>query len=319
MKKIVVLMALSACIAAVTPAFVEAAPWSKPIREAAESVLKRFGRGAAGETVDGVARSMSRAVARHGDEALPLLRKTGHAGIRALEEAGDRAPAVLRLYARKGDDALWLVTDSKKLALFLRHGDEAAEAMLKHPGIADRLVTRFGDDAATALTGLSRPNAQRLAMAAGEGLLTQTSRSEKLLAVIAKYGDKAMEFIWKHKGALTAATLLTAFVNDPEPYISGGKELVVEAVAEPAADVSKQIVKEVTAPAVQTGGLNLTLIAALALCLLFLAWLVRFLVKRRDKKASPRHENPTPPTKKSPHSSTHRTPPPSQPFPRETH
>lgn len=311
MKRIATLLALSIGLTVVPAGSPSAAPLSKPVLEAAEAVLKRFGRGAAGESVDAVARSMSRAAARNGDEVLPLLRKTGHAGFRALEEAGERAPAVLRLYARKGDDALWLVTDSKKLALFLRHGDEAAEAMLKHPGIADRLVARFGDDAAAALTGLSRPNAQRLAMAAGDGLLTQRSRSAKLLKVIAKYGDMAMAFIWKHKGALTVTALLTAFVNDPEPYISGGKALVVEAVAEPAADVSKQIVREVAAPAVQTGGLNLTLIAALALCLLFLAWLVRFLFKRRDKKPSPTPRHPTPPTKTPPPSSTHRTPPPS--------
>lgn len=248
MKKIATTFILAVWMTCVAPVSPTAAPWSKAVRETAEWVFKKFGKGAAGETVEQIARSAARVAARHGDDALPILRKTGHAGFRALETAGRQVPDLIRLYAKKGDDALWLVTDAGKLKLFLRYGDDAAEALIRHPQIADRLVVQFGDNAAAALTRLSRANAQRLSIAAQNGLLTQTPKSVELLRVIRKYGDEAMSFIWKNKGALVTLAMLTTFIRDPEPYISGGKDLVVEAAAKPAAEIGKKVVEETAAP-----------------------------------------------------------------------
>ena len=100
------------------------------------------------------------------------------------------------------------------------------EALIKHPGIADALIARHGDEAVGALNRISQQNAQRLGMSADEGLLSATQRSPELLGVIRKYGDPAMNFIWNNKGALTVGTLLAGFVADPEAYFSGIKSLV---------------------------------------------------------------------------------------------
>jgi hypothetical protein len=201
------------------------------VRETAEFIFSKFGRGAAGETIEELAENAGKAIARYGDEALPLIRKTGHAGFTALKEAGEKAPQVLQFCAKKGDDALWLVTQPKKLSFLVKYGDEAGEALLKHPGIADNLIAKYGDDAAFALTKVSRGNAQRLNMLADEGLFSATSKSQDLLKIVREYGDEAMDFIWQNKGALATVAVLGSFVNDPKPYLSGAKDLTVGVVA----------------------------------------------------------------------------------------
>jgi hypothetical protein len=204
-------------------------------RETAEYVLQKFGRGAAGQTVEEVADTTARAITRHGDDVVPLVRHAGHRGFAALEQAGVQAPDVVRLFARKGDEAVWLISEPGKLRLFLKHGDSAADALIKHPGIADDLIGRFGDEAVGAMNGVSKRGAQRMAIAAEEGVFTATRRSPELLPVVRRYGDEAMDFIWRNKGALTVATVLGTFLIDPEAYISGAKQLIVDPVLEPIA------------------------------------------------------------------------------------
>jgi len=210
-----------------------AGPAITAIRETAEFILTKFGKGAAGQTVEEVTEATAKVIARYGDEALPFLRNSGHAGFIALKEAGEKAPDVIKLYARKGDEAIWIISEPKKLAIFIKHGDSAADALLKHPGIADSLIGRYGDEAVGALNAVSRQNAQRLSMVVDDGLLAATPRSKELLSVIREYGDEAMDFIWKHKGALAVAATLGSFLADPQAYISGAKELIVSPIVEP--------------------------------------------------------------------------------------
>jgi hypothetical protein len=212
-----------------------AGPAGTTIRETAEVILKKFGKGVAGQTVEELTEATTRVVARYGDDALPLLRKSGHAGFAALEEAGEKAPDIIKLYARKGNEAIWVISQPKKLAIFMKHGDSAADALLKHPGIADTLIGKYRDDAVGALNSVSRQSAQRLSMIADDGVLTATSRSSELLPIIQRYGDAAMNFIWKNKGALTVASALTLFLANPEAYISGAKSLVVDPIVGPIA------------------------------------------------------------------------------------
>jgi hypothetical protein len=212
-----------------------AGPAGTAIRETAEFILKKFGKGAAGQTVEEVAEATAKAVAKYGDDALPLLRNSGHAGFAALKEAGEKAPDVIKLYARRGDKAIWVISEPKKLAIFMKHGDSAADALLKHPGIADTLIGRYGDEAVGALNSVSRQSAQRLSMIANDGLLKATSRSSELLPVIRRYGDDAMDFIWKNKGSLAVASVLATFLADPQAYITGVKELIVNPIAAPIA------------------------------------------------------------------------------------
>ena len=228
--------------------------------------MTKFGRGIAGHTVEEVTDTTAHAVTRYGDDVLPLVRTTGHQGFAALEQAGERAPDVIRLYARKGDEAVWVISEPNKLAIFLKHGDSAADALIKHPGLADDLIERFGGDAAGALNRVSKSSAQRLAMITNDGLLTATPRSPELLTVIRRYGDEAMDFIWKNKGALTVATVLGSFLADPEAYISGAKQLIVDPLLAPIAQNT-----------------NWTLIIVGVLAVVFLPFIARRLARARSE------------------------------------
>lgn len=203
---------------------------SKVVRETAEFIFEKFGKGVAGNSIEELAEATSKIVARHGEIALPFLRQAGPDGIKALDEAGEGASRILNLYARKGNDAIRLVSDPLKRGLFLKHGDTAADALIKHPGIAESLIESFGDDAAHALTSVSRGNAQKLNMLVRDGFVKTNSKSAELLPVVRKYGDEAMNFIWKNKGALAVSAVMLTFISEPEAYISGAKDIGVEAV-----------------------------------------------------------------------------------------
>jgi len=202
-------------------------------RETAKFILKKFGRGAGGESIEEITKATGAAVVKYGDDALPLLQKSGHAGFSALEQAGPKAPDVIKLFASRGDESIWVISNPKKLAIFIHHGDSAADALLKHPGIADDLIGRFGKDAVGAMNSVSRQSAQRLSMIADDGLLSGTSRGPELLTVVRKHGDEAMDFIWKHKKSLAVASVLTTFLDDPQAYISATKQLIIDPLAAP--------------------------------------------------------------------------------------
>lgn len=235
------------------------------VKDTASFILSKFGKGAAGQTVEDVTEASARVLAKHGDEALPYLRSTGHAGFTALEEAGGRAPDVIKLFARKGDEAIWIISEPKKLSIFLKHGDSAADALLKHPGIADSLISKFGDPAVGALNKVSRQNGQRLGIATNEGLLTASDRSPELLGVVRQYGDGAMDFIWANKGPLAIASILGSFLVDPAPYINGIKTLVVDPIVSPI-----------------VGSINWTFLVAAILGFIFLPFIVRSIRKARS-------------------------------------
>ena len=125
-------------------------------------------------------------------------------------------------------------------------------------GTASRRAARHLDDvarvaarhtlAATPLRALSRAmprltprNARRLTMLAEDGTLARTGRWSELLAVIERHGDRAMDFIWRNKGALAVATVLGTFLAEPEAFLGGGRELIGKAAreaTEPLADAA---------------------------------------------------------------------------------
>ena len=112
-----------------------------------------------------------------------------------------------------------------------RHGDDAAAALLRHGAVAEPLIAAGGHPAAEALAALSPRAARRLAILAEAGDLARIGRTPELLAVVGRYGDRAMTFVWRHKGALTISALLAAFLADPEPYLDGGRTLAEDAAA----------------------------------------------------------------------------------------
>ena len=116
-------------------------------------------------------------------------------------------------------------------------------------GAAARRAARHIDDvvrvaarhtlAATPVRALSRAmprltprNARRLTMLAEDGTLARTGRWSELLAVIERHGDRAMDFVWRHKGALAVTAVLGTFLADPEAYLGGGRELIGGAAQE---------------------------------------------------------------------------------------
>ena len=60
----------------------------------------------------------------------------------------------------------------------------------------------------------------------------RSGRWGELLAVIERHGDRAMDFVWRHKGALTISTILATFLAEPEVFLGGGRELMSEAAQE---------------------------------------------------------------------------------------
>lgn len=233
---------------------------TKAAGEAAEYVLRKFGVEAAGETAETLTRKIEVFAVKHGDEALAAVKRVGPRSFRIAEEAGEHAPAAVRLMARHGDEALWVVTKKSRMALLAKHGDNAAEAMIKHGEIAEPLVESLGKPAADALKSLSAQNGRRLAMLAEDGTLPKIGRTEALLQVVAQHGDRAMDFIWRNKGPLTVAAALTAFLANPQPFLDGTADItrvVADSAARPLAAAATEAARRTHWTAVLAVGLLL--------------------------------------------------------------
>ena len=213
---------------------------SRAVRETAEYLLERFGVELAGETVESVTEKLGRYAARHGDEAIEAIRKVGPSSFKVIDDAGEYAPDAIRLLNRHGNDALRVASNRSNLALISRYGDEAADAMVKHQGIASPLIDEFGKPACEALSAVSGQNARRLAMMAEDGSLSAAGKADEFLSVVGRYGDKAAEFIWNNKGALAVTAVVAAFLSDPQPFIDGTVDLA-EVAYSPVTEGGKEV------------------------------------------------------------------------------
>ena len=82
--------------------------------------------------------------------------------------------------------------------------------------------------------------------------------------LIAKYGDRGAEFVWRNKGPLEVAAVLAAFLADPEPFINGAADvskIVGENAVKPPASASGQSVTEAAR------GIDWTLVTICGICL----------------------------------------------------
>ena len=194
-------------------------------REMAEYVMKKFGKEVADEGVETLTRKIETVILKYGDDGVVAVKNVGPRSFRLIEEAGENGVESVKLMAKYGDEAVWVVGKKGRLAIFVKYGDDAAEAMIKHGEIAEPLIGKFGDSAALALKSVSSQNARRISMLDDAGELAAIGRTPELLTVVGRYGDAAMDFVWKNKGALTVAATLTAFLSDPEPFINGTRDL----------------------------------------------------------------------------------------------
>ena len=238
----------------------------KAIQEAVEYAAGKFVGEVAEESVERISSRLTALAAKHGDDAIAAFRKVGPQALRVAEEAGEHAGPALRLMASRGQDAMWILRDAERTAMFLRFGDEAAEAMIRHKGIATPLIKEFEGPAAKALNQVDARNARRIKMMAEEGDLARIGQTGRVLGVVERYGDRAADFVWRNKGALAVAAVLTAFLDDPKPFIDGTRELAVTAVvpaAAPLAEVAKEAGRSVNWTAVVLSGMGLVAVFSL--------------------------------------------------------
>lgn len=232
------ILAATVCLAVVQPIAAQAGISSKAAREAAEFVLRKFGKEAEEQGLQTLTTKIESLGLKYGDDAVAAVKKVGPRTFRYVDEAGENGLQSVKLLARYGDDAVWVVCKKNRLALFAKYGDDAAEAMIKQGKIAEPLIESLGQPAASALKTVSRQNGRRLAIMAEEGTLEGIGRTDELLRVVSKYGDRGMDFVWRNKGALAVAAALTSFLANPQPFIDGTVELsgaVAEGVGAPLA------------------------------------------------------------------------------------
>ena len=200
---------------------------SAAAKRAAREVVEAFGR----EAVEAAEPRVVRLIEAYGEEVVPVLRRVGPTGVAAMERYG--APG-LKILARWGDDGVRLlaVEGEAAVASLGRYGEEAVELMIRHPGVGRDLLAQFGGQILkTPLRTESMVTLGRLA-----DPIRSSGRAAEIFAVIEKFGDGACEFLWRNKGTIFLATVLAAFLRDPQPYIEGVKQLVVQ----PATDVAHE-------------------------------------------------------------------------------
>jgi len=199
---------------------------AKVVTETMEFLVKRYGDDVLREGTETVAEQVSKVAAKYGDEGLDAVRKVGPRGLNVIQEAGENGLDAVKLINRYGDDAVWVISKPKGMAIFVKYGDDGAKALIKHKGIAEEVIEANGMSAVRALSAVGTREARQIAMLQKDGIIKAGEQGDKLLDVITRYGDKAMAFIWRNKGALTITAVLGTFLADPEPYINGTVKLV---------------------------------------------------------------------------------------------
>lgn len=231
-------IALNACLGSQGEAQSKAAL----AKELVEFVSRKFGKEVAEEGSEVFTQKVESLLVKYGDDVADAVRKVGPRSVQLLDNAAaEGVEQSARLLAKHGDEAIWVVGNQGRRALASKLGDDAAEAMIKHGEIAEPVLEMAGKSAAAALRNVSTKSGRQIKMMMDEGELAKIGRTSELMSVVAKYGDGAMNFIWKNKGALLVGTALAAFLADPEPFIEGSKELATVAANTAIVPIAKEI------------------------------------------------------------------------------
>lgn len=211
-----------ACVTCTPPA--QAQVKARAAREATELLFERFGV-KVGRNVPELAARIEGEAARYGDEAVVAMRKGGLSAFGLVEATGADGARAVRVLAVHGEQgASRVLSRPTAMKQFLRHGDEAANVLVRHPGVAEPLLEKGEAQAVKALGSIDPRNGRRLAMLM-EGEMANAGRHPELLGVVAKHGDGAVNLLWQNKGTLAGGAALAAFLADPEPFLSGTRDI----------------------------------------------------------------------------------------------
>lgn len=203
---------------------------SAAVRRLAREIVETFGR----ETVERAEPRVARLIEEYGDDAIRALRRAGSPGVETLERFG---VAGARIVSRWGDDGVRVLAMEGEAAasMLSRFGDDAVAFMVRHPGAGRDLLEQFGAQVLRApLSTESVVALNRLS-----GPIRASGRSSEILGVVERFGDRACSFLWRNKGTLFATAVLVSFLADPQPYLDGVKQLIVQ----PAADLAGAAVR----------------------------------------------------------------------------
>jgi hypothetical protein len=115
------------------------------------------------------------------------------------------------------------------------------------------------------------------------GELAKIGRTPEVLGVLEKYGNPACDFLWRNKGALALTVAAGAFLADPEPYITGVKDLtsiVAENTVKPLFEVPAVMAREAAGEVAR--GTNWTIVFGLGV--LALGCLVAFRMRLKARR-----------------------------------
>jgi len=100
-----------------------------------------------------------------------------------------------------------------------------AAGVIDRPGF-ESVLEQLGPDGIAVMKHLDEQRVVQLGVMVERGELAAIGRTSELLAVIGKYGNRGMEFVWQHKASLAESATLALFLANPEPFVNGTLELV---------------------------------------------------------------------------------------------
>lgn len=251
-------------------------------REIVEQLARKFSKEVSDEGVEKLTARVQAVLVRTGDEGAEAIQRIGPRAVGILESSGDEITSAAKLLAKHGDEAIEVLNSPVRRSLLASFGDDAGEVLVKHGVVAEKVLTASGAPAAKALVNLSSQNARRLVMLADDAVTAKLASNPDLLALFARFGDRAMDFVWRNKLALSTGTVLAAFLANPEPFLDGTLQLAESGLDSLTTNVAKPIAEKIGSNTQWT----LVLLAAI-LCgsLLFF-----FRKPRKNQEASPKTE-----------------------------
>ena len=240
-------------------------------KEAAEQLIRRFSKEVADQGVEKLTSRVQSVMAVAGDDVLKIIETGGPRALRILEGSGADAAVTARLLSKYGDQAIGVLESPVRLGLVREFGQEAGEVIIKHGVVAENLIASAGSPAIRAMKPLTEQGVRRMAMLADEPTTAAMAKSPELLNVVGRYGDRAMDFVWRNKLALAGTATLAAFVANPEPFLDGTRQLVENSIETVATNVAKPIAEQLGDAKQWTW----RILAIAAMLILFWGWRIR--------------------------------------------